>query len=297
MNRIIAALFAVASIATSLSVGSCSSVQQNAAASETAPAQTYSYDITDPCYFTDQCYSVLVGSADVDSSRLTPYKAVWTQQVQQDGDWATTPTTFEEQLAIGDDGNWRHIQSIHAGNEVQNIGFRRLDRHTLQVLDVRLEFKGAPPEQPSKVYYDVSGDSFAADVTFADGRQVTGQSRTLPMPMFDGQIGGITIAALPLKDGYVATMPMIIPNLGLYWIEATVIGKKKLPTAGGSPVEVWEVNANWLNLSDGDIYEPGRDGDGGVYYIAVQPGDGVPPVVEYANNGTIIAWDGVRRAP
>ncbi len=141
----------------------------------------------------------------------------------------------------------------------------------------------------------MTGENFAADVTFADGRKVQGQPRDLAMPMFAGQIGGLTFAALPLRAGYVATLPMVIPNLGIYWIEASVIGKKMIPTADGGSVEVWEVNANWFNLTDGDIYEPGRDGDGGVYYIAVTPGDGIPPVIEYVNNGAIIAWDGVRR--
>ena len=69
----------------------------------------------------------------------------------------------------------------------------------------------------------------------------------------------------------------------------------EIPTADGLSVAVWEVNANWLNLTDGDVYGPGRDGDGGVYYISVNPGDGVPPVIEYVNSGGIIAWDGVRR--
>ncbi len=103
------------------------------------------------------------------------------------------------------------------------------------------------------------------------------------------------MATLPLKEGYVATLPMIIPNLGIFWIEATVISKNKIPTADGANQEVWEVNANWLNLNVGEVYEPGRDGDGGVYYIAVNPGNGVPPVIEYVNDGAVIAWDGVRR--
>jgi hypothetical protein len=113
--------------------------------------------------------------------------------------------------------------------------------------------------------------------------------------MFEGQIGGLTLATLPLTDGYTATLPMIIPTLGIYWIEASVKGKKTIMTEGGDSVETWEVDANWFNLTDGDIYEPGRDGDGGTYYIALNPGNGIPPVIEYANKGAGVTWDGVRR--
>ena len=255
----------------------------------------YSYDVSDTCYYTSECYTVQVGSGDVDSSRLKPYRAMWTQDVPQDGVWVRGATTFEEKLSVDEEGNWKHVQTVRQPDGSATIGTRILERDTLQVLNNTLELKGMAPEQPEKVIYDLAGDSFAADVYFSDGRKVQGQSRDLAMPMFDGQIGGLTLAALPLRTGYVATLPMVIPNLGIYWIEASVVGKSYIPTADGSQVEVWEVNANWFNLTDGDIYEPGRDGDGGVYYIAVNPGEGIPHVVEYANNGAIISWDGIRR--
>ena len=276
-------------------VTGCAATDQVSNSDVKAQARTYSYDVNDQCYYTSDCYSVQVGSPEVSTSRLAPYHAVWTQDAPNEGEWVRTQATFEEMLSVGSDGQWVHIQKNHLGNGMVKIDTRRLDRKTLQVLDLTIEFENAPPEQPAKVYYDMTGDSFAADVTFADGRKVTGQARDLAMPMFDGQIAGLTIAALPLADGYVATLPMVIPNLGIYWIEVSVVGKKEIQAGDAKSIPVWEVNANWLNLTDGDIYEPGRGGDGGVYYIAVNPGDGVPPVIEYANSGTIIAWDGIRR--
>lgn len=255
----------------------------------------YSYDIDDQCYYTSACYSVTVGSSAIDTSRLKPYHAMWTQDVPGDGGWVRSQGTFEESLSQDEDGNWRHVQIQRPGNGSASIGTRRLDGKTFQILDLTLEFEDMPPEQPAKVFYNMTGDSFAADITMNSGEKKQGKPRKLAMPMFDGQIGGLVISALPLKEKYVATLPMVIPNLGIYWIEASVVGRKEIPTADGASVEVWEVNANWFNLTDGDIYGPGRDGSGGVYYIAVEPGDGIPPVIEYVNNGAIIAWDGVRK--
>ena len=271
------------------------SQQEVATTTGKSATRSYSYDIKDPCYFTTDCYTVPVGSADINSDRLAPYHAIWTQDVPKDGAWVRAPSTYEETLSVGDDGNWVHVQTNHLGNGMAQVGVRRLDRKTLQILDLTLSFINAPPGQPEQVFYDMTGNSFAAEITLPDGNMTSGQPRDLALPMFDGQIAGLTLAALPLKEGYVATLPMVIPNLGIYWIEASVVARKKINSAAGDKIDVWEVNANWLNLTDGDVYEPGRDGSGGVYYIAVNPGDGVPPVIEYVNDGGIIAWDGVRR--
>lgn len=281
----------MASLLSAVGVSACA-----VAGDKTDQAQTrsYSYDVSDQCYYTSACYTVQVGSPEIDPSRLKPYHAFWTQDVPKDGGWVRVPATFEETLAIDEDGNWKHTQIIRPGDGSANIGTRILDRSTLQILSLTLSFENGPPQQPAKVVYDMTGNSFAANVSFADGRTTTGQSRDLAMPMFDGQIGGLILSALPLRGGYVATLPMVIPNLGIYWIEASVVGKKRISTADGASVEVWEVNANWLNLTDGDVYPPGRDGSGGVYYIATSPTDGMPAVIEYVNDGGIIAWDGVR---
>lgn len=255
---------------------------------------SYPSDYKDECYKTPDCYSVVVGSAQINSSKLSPYHAKWTQSSLQNGEFQKTPGGFEESLSVAEDGNWVHIQTIRPGDGTALIGTRRLDHATLEVLDLTLEFENMP-SQPAKVFYELTGNSFAADITFADGKTATGKTRSKALPMFDGQIAGLTLAALPLAEGYTATLPMIIPNLGVYWIEASVIGRRNHPTADGRHVAVWEVNANWLNLSDGDIYAPGKDGSGGVYFIAIEPGDGIPHVVEYVNNGGTIQWDGVRR--
>ncbi|WP_262695735.1 hypothetical protein [Kordiimonas aquimaris] len=262
---------------------------------QTLAVVQYPENHKDVCYQTQACYSVPVGSSDVNSDRLKPYSAKWTQLVRDEGQFVSTPVVFEETLSLDEDGNWLHTQTVTTGGVLNGSGIRTLDRQTLEVLSLELLFQNPAEGQPSKVYYDLTETEFAADVTFADGRKQKGQSRFKAIPMFDGQIAGVTIAALPLKQGYSATLPMIIPNLGVYWIEVTVVSRRKIAAGQRSDIDVWEVEAHWLNLTDGDIYPSGRDGSGGVYYIAAIPEPGMPHVIEYANDTSVISWDGIIR--
>lgn len=176
-----------------------------------------------------------------------------------------------------------------------NVAMRMLDGETLQLLSIEIEFPDPQEGQPSRVWYDMTGDMFQPKLTFADGSTRSGgPERPLVQPMFDGQIAGVVISALPLRAGYSATMPMVIPNLGIYWLEITVSAKTEISSEDGLSIPVWEVMANWFNLTDGDIYPPGRDQTGGIYYIAVEPGEGVPHVIEYANSGGVIKWVGAK---
>jgi len=261
----------------------------------TAPTKVYSYDITDDCYYTSECYSVVVGSKQIDTSKLVPAHARWSQRTLKDGKWEVSPGIFDEKLIQLPGGNWQHVQTILAGGQIRKIETRVFAKDTLQVLNLTLAFPNPQAGAPKQVFYDLTQDDFSADITMPDGTQAKGKPRTKALPMFDGQVAGLAIAALPLSEGYTATMPMIIPNLGIYWIEVKVIDRLMLAIENGETVEVWEVTANWLNLSDGDVYEPGPDADGGSYYMAVTPGNGVPAVIEYANSGARITWDGIRR--
>jgi len=252
-------------------------------------------DYKDPCYATNECYSVPVGSEQVDTVLLKPYHAIWTQHNPENGKMVKSPGSFEEILSLTKNGQWLHVQKTRMRNGMVKIETSILDRATWQYLSLTITYENGPDNIPAQVFYDLTKDDYTAKVTLKDGSVKSGKTRTKSLAMFNGQIGGLAMATLPLKERYVATLPMIIPNLGIFWIEATVIAKKTIPTADGASQEVWEVNANWLNLNVGEVYEPGRDGDGGVYYIAVNPGNGVPPVIEYVNDGAVIAWDGVRR--
>jgi len=252
-------------------------------------------DHTDPCYASSDCYSVTVGSKAVDSTRLAPYHAIWVQQRVVDGKPTASPATFEERLQREANGHWLHTQIQRPGNGMAITGLRTLDGKTLALNGMQLQIDNGPAEQPTQVDYLIEADGHTGTAQFADGTEKAGTKKPLSMRMFDGHIGGISFASLPLAEGYTASLPMLIPNLGKYWIEAKVRGKKSIVSPAGESIQTWEVDAKWLNLGTGDIYPGGRDGSGGTYYIAIEPGNGVPPVVEYANENAVITWDGVRR--
>ena len=134
------------------------------------------------------------------------------------------------------------------------------------------------------------------------GEMVTNEGATapfnapLPMPVFDGWIAGLAIAALPLDEGYWASIPTATYIFkGVHHLTAKVVGRQMLETPLGEMIDVWAVEAEWVDLGSGDIYEPGPAGAGGLYHIAVTPGDGVPYVVKYEAQSNPIMWDGVRQ--
>ncbi len=263
----------------------------------TTPQQLkVSADTTDNCYQELECYSVAVGSADVDSSRLRLYHAKWTQSVPQDGEWVKTPSIFEERLEVAENGHWKHTQINPPGDGTNIIGIRTLDRQTLQVLDEEIEFENKPAEHPTRLFYDLTGDQFVSQTTFANGETKQGEPQALAMPMFDGQILGVALSALPLRQGYTATLPALLAHSSSsYWVEAQVTDRKQFATADGGTQDVWEVSTKWVDHNSGGVSAGGRDEAGGAYYITVNPVEGVPRVIEYANNGVRITWDGIHR--
>ena len=242
-------------------------------------------------------YTTPIGAAAVETSRLQPYLARWTQETtDEDGNWVINGS-FEERLEIDQKGHWRHTQILRrkaAGVVV--TGLRTLDHKTLQPLRFERHVENAPQGAPVGFVVTYGRHGYEREITAADGT-VTSLKRDLDLPMFDGSIAGLVIAALPLEDGYYASLPTVIPALkATYWLEARVVGQKTFTAADGSQVETWEVNAEWYNIDAKDVYPGGRDHSGGAYYIAMKPGAGVPHVVEYAANGVRITWDGEHRS-
>ena len=240
-------------------------------------------------------YTTPVGAAAVDAGRLHPYLARWSQEIPgEDGKWIAKGG-FEERLEIDEQGHWRHTQiTLRNANGIVVTGARTLDRKTLQPLRFERQVENAPPTVPVEFLLEYEPAGYAGEAKTADGT-VTQVKRALDLPMFDGSIIGLVIAALPLEDGYHASLPTVIPSLkATYWLEARVVGRKTVTTTDGSEVETWEVKTEWYNIDDKAVYPGGRDQSGGAYYIAVKPGDGEPFVVEYASNGVRITWDGER---
>lgn len=66
---------------------------------------------------------------------------------------------------------------------------------------------------------------------------------TTPIPTFDSSMLDLIIAALPLKAGFVARVPLYIyESNGLVWLNLKVVGESEI-TVAGNPIPVFEVDA------------------------------------------------------
>lgn len=240
-------------------------------------------------------YTAPVGARVYDLSRLQPYNAVWIQSLKVEDTWSVVGT-MEEILEFDENGQWRHTQIPRRdGSEVKVEAIRTLTQKNFTPVHFLRTMENGPPQAPVEINFkitplDVSGYYLAADGAKRD------YVKEFPVPTFDGSIIGLVIATMPLTEGYRETIPTAIPTLNAsYWLEIQVTGKIPYEVFTGEVIDVWEVTTNWYNIDDQDWYPPGRDDWGGAYYIAVEPGGGVPYVVEYAHSTLIFAWDGERR--
>lgn len=240
-------------------------------------------------------YTAPVGARVFDISKLQPYNAIWIQSIKNADTWEVVGTT-REILEIDENGQWRHTQIPRRdGSDMKVEVIRTLDRGNFTPLHFLRTMENGPEQAPVEINFDIGPLDVSGYYLAADGTKRP-YTKEFPVPTFDGSIIGLVIATMPLAEGYRETIPTAIPTLNAsYWLEILVTGKIPYEVVTGEVIEVWEVTANWYNIDDEDWYPPGRDNWGGAYYIAVEPGDGVPYVVEYAHSTLIFAWDGVRR--
>lgn len=240
-------------------------------------------------------YTTPVGSRVVDTGKLFPYLAVWVQSIKNEETWETVGT-IQETFEIDENGQWRHTQTPKRDGSNLNVEvIRTMDRDTFRPLHFLRTMENGPEGAPVEINFEIAPIDVTGQFLLADGTTKP-FAKELSMPMFDGSIIGLVIATLPLREGYRETLPTSIPTLNAtYWLEIEVTGKIPYEVLTGEVIEVWEVTTNWYNIDDQEWYPPGRDAWGGAYYIAVQPGGGVPFVIEYAHSTLIFAWDGQRR--
>ncbi len=247
-------------------------------------------------------HSVPVGSPSINAAAIQPYHAVW----------SNGPGLMEEQLTITDGGQLQHVQRGYGPLSRETINevavddaylavaeTRLLARETLASVYMRREILRALPDPAAHRVIEVAADDegYAGLATTVGGSITSWQLRT-GHPSFDGWIAGLAIAALPLEAGYTASLPTVTHLFrGSHSLTVTVTGQEIVTAGNGEQVNCWAVEAHWLDHASGDIYEPGPNGDGGTYFIAVNPGAGVPYVVQYVNASSNIVWDGVRRDP
>jgi len=235
-------------------------------------------------------YTTPVGASEVNAGAIKPYAARW-----------TTPRggVFEETLEAVDGATWKHTQILSRTTDGDAVKVatetRTLSRDDLRSLSwARTHHIGSPNLPFKDVATEVRADGLFGEMTTLEGEKAPFNS-PLPMPVFDGWIAGIAIAALPLKEGYWASLPTATYIFkGVHHITLRVVGRETLKTPQGEDIDTWKVEAEWVDLGSGDIYEPGAEGTGGVYHMAVEPGGGVPYVVKYEAQSNPIMWDGVR---
>ena len=237
-------------------------------------------------------YTTPVGASEVNADAIKPYRARWT----------TRAGVIEEALEAADDKIWRHTQISYQEKDGEMIKIatetRTLSREDLRSLSWTRQHHVQSPNLPFRdVNVTVSPHGITGQVTNNNGEKEPFDA-PLPMPVFDGWIAGLAIAALPLEKNYWASLPTgTYLFKGSHHLTVRIEGRAEVETAAGDKVDAWEAHAEWVDLGSGDVYESGPHGAGGVYYIAVEPGDGVPYVVKYEAQQALIVWDGERRLP
>ncbi len=134
----------------------------------------------------------------------------------------------------------------------------------------------------------------AFDLEYRDGKlagtwEKEGEARAeypakpMDQVMFEGDVTGVVIAALPLKLGYKAKLPVMFSQMGTaYTVVARVVGNKDFKTDGGKTVRTWAVETDWHDHASGQV-SPGG-GSGGTYYVTTDPPKGYPHVFKYIND-------------
>ncbi|GAB4526518.1 MAG: hypothetical protein Tsb0010_09850 [Parvularculaceae bacterium] len=236
-------------------------------------------------------YTTPVGSSEIRASAIRPYRARWT----------TANGAIEEELEFADEARLRHTQRAYRNmNDRLTLvatETRMISRADLRSLSwARRHDADLSARAPfSSVRGEMRPGAFVGEMTTYDGATEPYEYST-PGLAFDGWIVGLVIAALPLRGGYWASLPTTTHIArGNHHLTARVVGEDVYETPQGEEIPVWRVAAEWVHLENGDVYDPGAAGSGGVYGIAKAPGGGVPYVVSYENAQASILWDGVRR--
>jgi hypothetical protein len=236
--------------------------------------------------FDPEITPVLVGDGTVDGGRLQAFDGLWDSY--QRGEPDVRRGRFREHFELHDDemgSQWVHEQLIFRGDVSVGAAVLRLDPSTLAPVKLVQHFADHPQGiQRIQLDFDASGYTRR---TTTDGIEAEDRVE-LPVAAYYGNSFGLAVAALPLTDGYRARLPSVFPAWdGLYWLELTVVGRAERSLsdeAGGQSVEVFLVDADWLNVNDGSIYPPGPDASGGRYEIVVDPMPGQAPVWRYISD-------------
>ena len=171
---------------------------------------------------------------------------------------------LRKSLEAVDDATWRHTQTSFQDKDGTMIKVatevRTLSRADLRSLSWERKHHIESPQLPFKnVSVTVKPDGIYGEMTTNEGDKAPFNA-ALPMPVFDGWIAGIAIAALPLAEGYWASIPTgTYLFQGSHHLTVSVVGRTQMEAANGEKIDTWEVNAEWVDLGSGDIYQPGAE--------------------------------------
>lgn len=211
------------------------------------------------------------------AEKIKAYSASWKQLVLNQGKWQQA-AIIHEKLSSIDGKHWQHIQTNQVGQS-KNLTTRKLRKSDLFTLHMFQKLSGKNG-QPKSLEVTYGKHQLQRKLVMPDNKIIEQQAH-LPFDGWDGFIFGLTIYGLPLEDKKTFRIPAVMPNfMNGYWVDVSISDGGTVEL-NGKIQAVWYADASWLNLHDGDTYQPGPEGSGGRYVIFKQPAIGQPAVYRY----------------
>ena len=230
-----------------------------------------------------------VGDARIAGGRIKPGRATYYVRVKNPaGSWVGQGTITETAKSIEVEGqaaicreqvrlqpDWKRVihTAVFANKDLTPFSTRRRMDDTSQY------------PVGAEIAFDLNykGKLLAGSHQAKGGEKGPVEAIDMGMAMFEGDVLGLLLAALPLREGFLAKLPvMYSQQRAPYWVVARVVGRKTFTTGTGTSVNAWAVETDWHDMKTGDVY-PGK-GSGGTYYVVPDPPAGYPNVPKYIND-------------
>ena len=236
---------------------------------------------------------LLIGNELVDGTKIQTYSGVWKQYTIQKGERIDNGFIRETGRMI----SFEDKQVFAQQQEIENAQGKKvtrqiiLDRYTLKPIkiDTQIDAGRENNKRGSVVIFHDKG--YVAQDVDEDGK-IQSRSIMLPADMYYGMSFGGVIATLPLETGFKVRMPTVFPSWdGMYWLELTVAAEETVQAPDDETLAVYRVDAEWLNLADGEIYPAGPNSSGGAYYILKNNHKDIPRVWRYVTDTYEVIFD------
>ncbi|NKB88436.1 MAG: hypothetical protein GKS06_09460 [Acidobacteria bacterium] len=251
---------------------------------------------------------MLIGDPGFEPDRIVPFEATLTMgRGDKAGPLeigeALEPRAFqtlslERAVRDGRDVFVRSFSTALPDGTVVATGHIVLDAETLIPLGSEIEQQG----NVRSFAYDWETFTITQSPAPADGSAPAIEHADLRM--FEAAVHDIWMAALPLRQGFRARVPvMMAGGGGKYWAVPHVVGSTNFDPGNGDRLEAWVVELDWWGMGkDGAMFFPGggandTGGTGGKYWILKNPPAGTPAVVRVrtevdADNDSVIQLQG-----